>query len=60
MVKLLLAVIGVAVVLVVVLIVIAGILDAREMKWESQQLRRREEQNDELETILGTGDRDRR
>lgn len=55
MIKLLFAVIGIAAILVVGLIVVAGILDAREMKWESKQMQRKENAN-ELETILGTSD----
>lgn len=58
MIALILAVIVAAVILLLVIVTIAGILEAKEMEWQSHQITG-EEDDDELETILGTGDRDR-
>lgn len=58
MIALILAVIVAAVILLLVVVTIAGILEAKEMEWQSRQVTG-EEKHDELETILGTGDRDR-
>lgn len=58
MIALILAVIIAAVILLLVIVTVAGILEAKEMEWQSRQVTG-EEEHDELETILGTGDRDR-
>lgn len=57
--KLLLAVVAVAVILLLAVITLAGILEAREMEWKSNTVSREEDDDDELETISGTDDQDR-
>lgn len=59
MIKLLLAVVAVAVILLLAVVTLAGILEAREMEWKSNTVSREEDDDDELETISGTDDQDR-
>ena len=60
MIKLLLAVVAVAVILVIAVITLAGILEAREMEWVSHTVSRKDDDDDELETVSGTGGQDRK
>lgn len=60
MIKLLLAVVAVAVILVIAVITLAGILEAREMEWVSRTIVRKDDDDDELETVSGTGGQDRK
>ena len=60
MIKLLLAVVAVAVILLLIIVTLAGILEAREMEWVSRTIVRKDDDDDELETVSGTGDQDRK
>lgn len=51
MIKLLLAVVAVAVILVIAVITLAGILEAREMEWVTRTIVRKDDDDDELETV---------
>lgn len=56
MIKLLLAVVAVAVILLLAVITLAGILEAREMEWVTRTIVRKDDDDDELETVSGTDD----
>lgn len=58
MVKLLFAVIIAAVILLLAVITLAGILEAREMEWVTRTIVRKDDDDDELETVSGTDDQD--
>lgn len=56
MIKLLLAVVAVAVILLLAIVTLAGILEAREMEWVTRTIVRKDDKDDELETVSGTDD----
>ena len=58
MIKLLLAVVAVAVILLLAVITLAGILEAMEMEWVTRTIVRKDDKDDELETVSGTDDQD--
>lgn len=52
MIKLLLAVVAAAVILLLIGVTVAGILEAREMEWDTRTIIRKEEEDDsEMHTI---------
>lgn len=58
MIKLLLAVIFAAVILLLIIVTVAGILEAKTMEWETRTIGRKDDKDDELETVSGTDDQD--
>lgn len=48
MIKLILAVIFAAVILLLIIVTIAGVLEAREMEWETKTIIRKEEEDEQI------------